>query len=368
MKSVRYTSSVLIYSLALAGGVFQSCSSSANKQKQGKEQVISVVTALPSYTQTSGVSASGQIEAGQTAMISTRLMGTINHIYVEVGDRVHKGQLLISVSNADLLAQRAQANASISEAKAASAVSSKDLERFTQLYKQQSASAKELENVTLQNQSVRSKLETARQMKNQVDAQLAYTHITAPFTGVITKKFMDEGSMANPGMPLLALEQGSNFQAVVNVSESDISKIKQGARVKVVIKSPDVQTMGIVSEISPSSQFSGGQYVVKISIADSKSLGIKAGMYVNVFIPGVQIKNGRSATMMIPVSAIVNNEQLTGIYTVSNDGKALLRWIRLGKQIGNNVEVLSGLAPTERFVVNTQGSLSNGCSVNISNK
>ena len=363
MKSVRYIS-VLLPSLVVIGGMFQACSS-PEKEKKGQEEVVSVVTALPSSTEESGVLASGQIEAGQTAIISTRVMGAISHINVKVGDKVTKGQLLVSISNADILAQRAQTDAAISKAKAAAAVSSKDVERFKQLYQKQSASAKELENVTLQYQSVNSKLETAFQMRNQVNAMLAYTRIIAPFSGVITKKFVDEGSMANPGMPLLALEQSGNFQAVVSIPESDIAKIKQGAIVNLTVKSLGITFPGTISEISPSSQFSGGQYGVKVAITNSKSLGIKAGMYVNVLIPGEEETKIQSAKMTVPVSAIVNKEQLTGVYVVSNN-IALLRWIRLGKQVGNYVEVLSGLAPNERLVVSTQGRINNGSRVNES--
>ena len=364
MKPIKYTS-VLFLSMLSLGGVFQSCSSS-EKEKAGKEEAVSVVTALPSSTSESGVLASGQIEAGQTAVISTRAMGTISRILVKVGDKVKKGQVLVNISNGDLLAQRGQADAAIAEAKAAVAVSAKDLERFKQLYQHQSASSKELENVTLQHQSFSSKLETALQMRNQVNAMLAYTRITAPFSGVITKKFMDEGSMANPGMPLLALEQSGNFQAVVSIPESDITKIKQGATVNLTVKSQDISFPGVISEISPSSQFSGGQYQVKIAIAGSKSAEIKAGMYVNVIIPGLQTKSVESNRMTVPSSALVTKEQLTGVYVVNNEKKALLRWIRTGKALGDRVEVLSGLAPNERIVVTAHGRIYNGSKVSES--
>lgn len=364
MKSIRYIS-VSILSLAIVGGIFQACSSSENENKK-KEEVVSVETALPSSSNESGIVASGQIESGQTAVISTRIMGGISRMYVKAGDRVVKGQLLVTISNADILAQRAQADAAIAEAKAAVAVSSKDVERFKQLYQQQSASAKELENITLQHQSISSKLESAIQMKNQVNAQLAYTRITAPFSGVITKKFADEGSMANPGMPLLALEQAGNFQAVVSVPESDIANIRQGAVVNLTVKSLGITFPGTISEISPSSQFSGGQYGVKIAINDNKPSGIKAGMYVNVLIPGERVAHDNTARMTIPVSALVTKEQLTGVYVVSSDRRALLRWIRLGKQMGDKVEVLSGLAPDEQFVLKAHGRIYNGCKVNES--
>ncbi len=364
MKSVRHISA-LLFTAIIAGSVLQACSHS-EKSKQETGEVVSVITALPSSANESGIQASGQIESGQTAVISTRIMGAISHIYVKAGDRVKKGQLLVSISNADLMAQRAQADAAISEAKAAVAVSSKDLDRFKQLYQKQSASAKELENVTLQHKSISSKLETALQMRNQVNAMLAYSRITAPFSGVITKKFVDEGSMANPGMPLLALEQNGDYQAVISVPESDIANVKQGATVNLTVKSLDRTFPGIISEINPSSQFSGGQYGIKVAINKDNSLGLKAGMYVNATIPDSNVQNTASSAMSVPQSAIVNNEQLTGVYVVSSDKKVLLRWLRLGKQSGDRVEVLSGLSPDEKIVVSAKGKIYNGARVSES--
>ena len=81
MKSVRYIS-VMFFSLAVTGGMFQACSSS-DKETNVKEVAVSVVTALPSSSQDAGILASGQIEAGQTAVISTRVMGSISRIHVD---------------------------------------------------------------------------------------------------------------------------------------------------------------------------------------------------------------------------------------------------------------------------------------------
>jgi multidrug efflux pump subunit AcrA (membrane-fusion protein) len=152
----------------------------------------------------------------------------------------------------------------------------------------------------------------------------------------------------------------------MSVPESDIAKIKQGATVQLSVKSQGITFPGTISEISPSSQFTGGQYGVKVAIADSKSFGIKAGMYVNVLIPGEKTKGTSSDRMTVPVAAIVNKEQLTGVYVVGNDHVALLRWIRLGKQMGDRVEVLSGLAPTDRVVVSSPERIYNGVKVNES--
>ena len=115
-------------------------------------------------------------------------MGYITKLTVQVGDHVHKGQLIATISNNDIVAKRAQAEAMISEAEAALKNAQKDYDRFSALYKEQSASAKELDNVTLQYNSAQSRVESAKQMRNEINAMLAYTQLTAPFAGIVTQK------------------------------------------------------------------------------------------------------------------------------------------------------------------------------------
>jgi hypothetical protein len=69
--------------------------------------------------------------------------------------------------------------------------------------------------------------------------------------------------------------------------------------------------------------------------------------------------------MLVPESALVHQGQLTGIYTVGNGNVAILRWLRVGKKLGNQVEVLSGLSAKEQYVVSAEGKLYNGALVSI---
>lgn len=294
-------------------------------------------------------------------------MGYITRINVKVGDRVNKGQLLATISNDDILAKRAQAYAMIAQADATFKNAQKDYDRFTALYKQQSASAKELDNITMQYQSAKSGLEVAKQQRNEVNAMLSYTNLTAPFAGTVTQKMMDAGSMANPGMPLLTIEQSGSYQVSATVPESEISLIQEGSPVIINIGAVHKTINGKVAQIDPSSAQSGGQYLIKIRISEDENQGLFAGMYANVTIP---LKHEKQTTMdngqvMVPLSAIEYKDQLTGLYTIGSNHTALLRWVRLGRIQGNQVEVLSGLAANEQFIVNAEGRLYNSVAVKI---
>jgi RND family efflux transporter MFP subunit len=364
---MSYTNqAIIIVGLSI---LLSSCSNAPEAEHKPTSSPIKVFVATPTVSTQQGIYASGQIEAAEIATISTRVMGYITKVHVKVGDRVQKGQLLATINNDDMMAKKAQAEAMVILAQSAFANAEKDYQRFTELHKQKSASDKELENITLQYNSAKAQVESASQMRNEVNAMLAYTNLVAPFTGVITQKLADAGSIANPGMPLLAIEQSSSFRVNATVSETDIDKVRQGAIVNVYVKSNGKEVVGKLTEISQSSQFTGGQYQIKIDLINTQQSGLYTGMYVNILIPLKESANKQEqlGNPLIPVSSIINRDQLTGIYTLSDNQTALLRWVRLGKTVGDQVEVLSGLRSNEKFIVNAEGKLFNGAKVVINN-
>ncbi len=340
-----------------------SCSNSDQKKETIKETPIEVTLGVVTKNASDPIVASGQIESKETAHISTRLMGIVTSILVKPGDKVQKGQLLVTISNSDILAKRAQAQAMVTEAEAATKDALKDYERFEELYKKQSASAKEFENATLHYTSVKSKLETARQMKNEADVMLTYTNLVAPFSGVVTEKNMDAGSMASPGIPILAIEQTGDYHVQAAVSETEIGKLKEGMEAGVTIKSTGKTFLGKIFEISPSSQFNGGQYEVKVSIPEKEKQGLFSGMSVNVTI-SIRASEG-DKNILIPYRAIIQRDQLFGLYTVGEDQTAQLRWVKVGKKYGEDIEILSGLNGNEKFIVESEGKLSSGAAVSV---
>ena len=340
-----------------------SCSSKEKKEASvtNADAAIEVTVAKPMDNNNETMNVSGQVTASQTANISTRVMGYITNLNVKVGDNVNKGQLIATISNNDIIAKRGQAEAMMAEADAALTSAKKDYDRFTALYKQQSASAKELDNATLQYNAVKAKVEAAREMRNEVNAQLEYTSLTAPFAGVVMQKFTDAGSIANPGMPIVSIEQKDSYEISASVPETEINAVKQGATVVVIIKSANKSFNGTVTQINQSSQFSGGQYIIKVSIPDAVKKGLFAGMYADLSLSKPKATDSKEVSMVtVPTSIIIKKDDLTGLFTVSANNTALLRWVRLGKTIGNNVEVLSGLEKNEQFIVSADGKLYNG--------
>ncbi len=355
MKIVNHIITIVSASLVL------SCSSGDHETMEQLPPVTVKVSKALIGGEQEFISVSGKIEAKNSANLSTRMMGNVTRLNVAVGEVVRKGQQLITISNSDLSAKRSQVEAGISQATSALLNAEKDYKRFQSLYEKESASEKELDDMTTRYEMAKANLEAAKQMKQEVDAQFTYTNIRAPFNGVIVNTFIKEGDMANPGMPLLSIEGMQDYQSVVLVPESDISNVRGGTPAKIHAKSLNKEFDGKVVEVSPSARNTGGQYLVKIDI-DEVGEGVLPGMFVNARIQ-LNEKNRMTDHVLVPSQALVRQGQLTGIYAVGNNQTAILRWLRTGKEYDGNVEVLSGLQSDELFIVSSEGKLFNGVKV-----
>ncbi len=354
MKSILTKLSLITLLLS----IMTSCGDTSKKEI--KEQALKITTtAVSSLKPDLLFSTSGTIEAVKSANISTRLMGYVSKVNVKIGDRVKKGDILLSINSADLKAKKGQINAQIIQAQSYFTNAKKDYERFTQLFKENSASQKELDNITTHYEQAKAGLDAAKQMQKEIDANLAYADIKAPFNGVITGKMIDNGDLANPGIPLLSLENTHNYLVKTYVNENQIDKINKGGAVNLKIKSSNEILKGSISEISISSKNSGGLYEVKINITNPTN--IFSGMFVSVDFLG----STKANIITIPKSALVQKGQLMGVYTVSMQHTALLRWLRLGKTYGNAIEVLSGLNKNEKIITSANGKLYNGANVTL---
>lgn len=351
--------------LIVASTVFISCGGDKKEQVASLPAIPVKVAGISDINTSPYVSASGKVEAENSANLSTRMMGYVTKVNVKVGQKVSQGQLLVSVNNTDLQAKKAQVNASITQAQAGYNNAKKDYDRFVNLFAQQSASQKELDDMTARYEMAKAGLEAAKQMRNEINAQFAYSNISAPFSGVVTNTFVKEGDMANPGMPLVSIEGAKKLQVTAMVSESDIALITQGMKVNVLVKSINQEVEGKVSEISLSAKNTGGQYLVKIDLGKSEAK-ILSGMFVNVQFPIEKEATTKALDkVLIPVTALVKEGQLTGIYTIGSGNVAILRWLRIGKNFGDQVEVLSGLSANEQYIVSADGKLFNGAKVSI---
>ena len=301
------------------------------------------------------VKATGSLEADASVMVSTRMMGWVKEIHVVEGQAVVKGDPLLSIDDTDLRAKKKQAEAGIAAAKAVLANAEKMAERFENLYADKSVSKAQLDDVLTGREQAKAGLEMAKAGLAEVKVHLSYLDITAPLDGVVARKMIEQGNMANPGMPLLILEQTERIKVVGHVGEKDVSKIAAGAAVTIDVSSLEgavyeTELARVILTANPGSR----TYDVEAYV-DNPDGRLKSGMFARMTIPV-----GSREAVLVPEDAVIRRGQLTGVWIVGNDNIAALRWIRLGHPQGQSIEVLSGMTGNETVVVSADQPLSEG--------
>lgn len=358
-----------LLSIALFAGLLLFLSACSSK-KEGNlafkgDPVRVTVTKISAGSIEDGTTLSGKIISKNAVNVSTRVMGYISSLPVSLGQQITKGQLLATINSADLDAKNRQTDAQIGQAQANYENAKKDLGRFQNLFDKGSASQKELDDMTTRFKMAESGLNAAKAMKEEVAANRFYTHITAPISGIITEKQAESGDLASPGMPLLRIESTQTLQAEVFVPENYIDQVQKGMRVTIQRSASSADMDGVVTEVGKSATFSAGQYRVKINLSSADDFF--PGMLVRVQFPfAIQQDHGlSSSSVFIPKSALTREGQLQGVYVVSSQSTAILRWVRTGKEQGDLIEILSGLAPQDSYISSAKGRLFNGALIQI---
>jgi RND family efflux transporter MFP subunit len=304
------------------------------------------------------IRSTGTVHARETAAVSAQMMGRIQQVLVHEGDSVRAGQTLAVLDDAALHASFEQAQAGVKAAQNAqlaaqtnSTLAASTLGRYKQLESQKSVSPQEMDEVSRRAEAAAARLDAARAQTDAARAQergahtmLGYARLVAPFSGVVTARMADPGTMAAPGVPLLQVDQSGALQLQAMVDESVIGAIHKGMKVQVDLGGgASSQLAGTVAEIVPAADPASHSFMVKIDLPSSSLL--RAGMYGTA-----EFSNGTRQAVVIPHSAVITRGSLPCIYVLDSQGMAQLRYVTLGGAQGNLVEVLSGISSGEKLV------------------
>lgn len=292
---------------------------SATLQETIQAEVVEITyTSVPIL-----IDVTGQVAAIFQAALSSRIQGTIDTLFVREGTPVVKGQTLIQLDNRDVQADLARASAEVENTKA-------QLDRMSQLYAQDAVSKQEMENAARA-------YKVAEANRTTVLAQLSYTIVKAPFDGVITEKIVEAGELASPGQPLLRMENSRHLRLHATVAEGDLRSVSPGDKISVVIDALGEQALdGVIGQILPAGDSQTHTFTVKVDLP-AKS-GLKTGMFGRF-----QLDKGRSKTILVPRTAVVERGELTSVFAVGSDQIAHLHWVKVGRRLDQQLEILSGV-------------------------
>jgi len=301
------------------------------------------------------VEAAGTVRAANVGAVSSKVMGTVTAVLVKEGQRVAKGDLLLTIDDSDIAQKLKAAEAAHREASIGLENAQKQLanaeatfKRYSNLFDANAISRQEFENVTLQRDGARlnaSAMEEAvlRAGAGVEEARVyrGYARIKAPFSGVVTEKKIDRGSMAAPGSPLVVVEDDSSFVLEAHFDGRYMAAVKPGMVLAVAADNGREYTAR-VTEAVPSVDASTRTFLVKASI---KGIGLRTGLYAKVSAPV-----GQRRVLTVPASAIVEKGQLIGVYTVDEKKVVSYSLVRVGRSFEDEVEVSAGLSEGDRVI------------------
>lgn len=289
------------------------------------------------------VDAAGAAEPFEQATLSTRLMGSVQQVLVREGDAVEAGALLVKIDARDIEARRAQATAQLAQAEAAHREALLMAQRIRALYADSAAPRAQLDAVEAGLARAEAAVGQARAGGSEVEAMAGYAEVRAPFAGIVTRRFVDPGAFAAPGAPLITVESGGRLRVTVSAGPETVRSLRRGAGLDVTIEGQPAR--GTVEGVVPSG--SGSTYTVNV-IVENPGRRFLPHSAATVAIPAGAARR----VVVVPATAVTRDGDLSSV-RVEQDGRAELRWVRLGRQVGPDIEVLSGLSAGDRVRTTT---------------
>lgn len=280
------------------------------------------------------------------ATLSTKLMGTVLQVMVREGERVSAGAPLVRLDARELEAKQGQVSASIAEAEAVQRDAATNVARFRALYADSAATKAQLEAVETGLARAEAAVRQARAGSDEVRAIAGYATVRAPFAGTITQRFVDPGAFAAPGAPLLSIQDSRKLRLSASITPEAARSLRAGARIAATVEGSPVRA--IIEGVVPSM---GSLYTVNAIVENAKGDLLPTGAAT------LSLTQGRRRAVLVPLSAIRREGDLTGVLIKSASGFAV-RWVRLGATLGTNIEVTSGLAGGEQLLRDAGSSTS----------
>jgi RND family efflux transporter MFP subunit len=304
--------------------------------------------------------ATGTLDARRQATVRAKVSGEIQHVYVDIGDRVQKGKLLMKIQPRDFELKVQQAKAVLAHAKATLQNSKKELNRLKGLYKAGSATEQNRDKVVTAYRQAKAVYHEKLAAKNIAQQQLDYTSITAPFSGVITKRNFKEGDYASTGQPAVQVTNLSVMEAKINLPARYAGNVKKGLPVTLHFRNQLHAEKGTITAVNPKINTDSRTFLVKVTVKNPDQT-LPDGLFFTADFHLPKLKDQPA----VPEKAVQKNRGQTILWMI-NHGKAYRRVIQEGPKNGNWVMVRHGAHVGETVAVEGVESLIEGYPVSTS--
>ncbi len=288
-------------------------------------------------------SVDGTVEAVHQVTISAQTAGRLVEWRQDVNDAVTAGALLARLKGTEQRAGLQAAEAAVAEARARQAEAAAQYERIDAMYQRHVVSRLQWDQAKANQEAAAARLSAADAQMTQARERVGYTEVRAPYAGIVTERRVQVGEAVVPGTPLITVASMRDLRVTFQVPQHLVDAVRHYQRAVVSVAGDRValHAITIFPEASPPST----TFQARADLPAS-SPAVAPGQYVKV-----DLMIGEAERLLIPVSALVERSEVSGVYVIGNDGAVDLRFVRKGHVEGDRVEILAGIAAGERIAV-----------------
>jgi RND family efflux transporter MFP subunit len=299
--------------------------------------------------------ATGTIESAYRSDVASRLLAKVIEVRISAGQKVRAGETIVVLDDIDLRSRVGQAEAALAQGEAVQAQLKLELQKIEEAAQANAATAIEVDRAKSRVKEADANVERARRAVDEAKSVLSFATIVSPMDGVVVDKRVQQGDTVAPGQPVATVYDPTRMQLVASVRETMASGLAVGRPITVRVDALGHACEGTVSEIVP--QALAGSRSFQVKVTGPCPEGVYAGMFGRLIVP-----MGRENALAIPPAAVRRIGQLDVVDVLrQDDSRAVMRRaVRLGRPIGNMVEVLAGLSEGEQVVIAGQVSGGSG--------
>ena len=285
----------------------------------------------------------GVIEAVQQTTVSAQTQGQVQEILFDVDDYVEAGTVIARIKDTEQRSRVAQATAELNSAEATLKNAHEEFERIKEMFNKKMSSESVMDKAIADVKNTQARVEAAAAALEQAVEQLEYTQVRAPYSGLVTRRHVQVGEMANPGQALMTGIALRNLRVSVDVPQNMIQGVRAGKGARIQLPG-GARVEAAQMTVFPFADQGSNTFKVRLDLPPDLA-DLFPGMFVKIgFI------TGEKRELAIPKPAVVHRSEVTGVYVLA-DGQIRFRQIRLGRDLGDAWVVLSGLTEGERVAL-----------------
>ena len=288
------------------------------------------------------------VEAVNQSTVSSQISGAIKEIRVDINDRVMAGDIIVELQNQKELATLEEAEANLTQAKAANEDIQLQLNRNKTLFKENSIAKGQLDSIQAQADGAAATIRAAEARVDLAKEQLSYTLIKAPYNGIVVDRMVEVGESVNAGSPVMTGLSLDELRVIADSPQRYIHRIDTSNGIQIVQNEINLTALDVT--VFPFANTGSHSFRIRADIANSDNL-LLPGMWVKARIP-----IGQSDSIRIPSTSLLSKGALTQVY-VQNEQGPRLRVVRIGRRFDGMIEVLSGLRVNDKIIIDGYAEL-----------